>query len=323
VSDFSEAPSAFLTDVLEGLGKAQKTLPCKYFYDARGSELFEAICELDEYYLTRTELAIMEAHASEMADWIGNDAILIEYGNGTSRKTRLLLDALDHPAVYIPIDISPETLTASAEGLRKTFPGLEVLPLCADYSAPVALPEVTQKMGRRIVYFPGSSIGNFPPSDAQAFLARMVEQVGIRGGVLIGADLKKDPSVLERAYDDARGVTADFNRNLLRRINRELGGDFSERDFRHEARWNAEHDRVEMHLVCSEARVVEIAGVEIRFDADESIHTENSYKYEVGGFESLAAEVGLQLRDRWSDPGDLFSVYYFEVAGASATARRP
>jgi len=321
VSAASQASKDFLADVLEGLGESQKTLPCKYFYDVRGSELFEAICELDEYYLTRTELAIMEAHGSEMADWIGRDAILIEYGNGTSRKTRLLLDALDRPAVYVPIDISPEPLAASAEGLRKTFPELEVLPLCADYSAPVAVPQVGPARGRRIVYFPGSSIGNFPPSDAKAFLDRMGEQVGPRGGVLVGADLKKEATVLERAYDDARGVTADFNRNLLRRINRELGGDFREGDFRHEARWNARHGRVEMHLVCTEACVVEIAGTQIRFDTGESIHTENSYKYDVEGFEALAAEAGLERRDRWSDPGDLFSVYYFEVAGA--TSRHP
>jgi len=322
VSDSLPARDVFLVDVLEGLRAPQKTLPCKYLYDARGSELFEDICELDEYYPTRTELAIMESHAPEMARWIGGDVFLIEYGSGTSRKTRLLLDALEHPAVYVPIDISAETLARSADVLRKHYRDLEVLPLCADFSGPLALPQAHRKTARRIVYFPGSSIGNFPPADASAFLARMVEQVGPSGAVLIGADLKKAPALLERAYDDAVGVTAAFNRNLLRRINRELGGNFPERNFRHEARWNADEGRVEMHLVCVEACRVEISGAAFGFEVGESIHTENSYKYEIEGFESMAAEVGLEARDRWSDPAGLFSVHYFEVSATGTGSRR-
>lgn len=308
---------AFLEEVLAGLQQAQKTLPCKYFYDARGSALFESICELEEYYPTRTELGIMEQRAGDMARRIGPAAFVIEYGSGSSRKTRVLLDALDHPAVYIPIDISRKTLVESAEAIGKQYPELEVLPLCADYLAPVALPEVARSTGRRVVFFPGSTIGNFVPADAVAFLARMARQAGEGGGVLIGVDLKKDRAQLERAYDDSQGVTAAFNRNLLVRINRELGGNFREEEFLHEARWNPAEGCVEMHLVCSGACVVSIAGEEIHFEAGESIHTENSYKYEIAEFEALAVAAGLSPRDLWTDPAQRFSVHFYEVAAGA------
>ena len=308
----------FLEEVLAGLGSAQKTLPCKYFYDAKGAQLFEAICKLEEYYPTRTELGIMEQHARDMAQRVGPRAFLVEYGSGSSIKTRVLLDVMESPVAYVPIDISRETLLASAEDIAKRYPELEVLPLCADYLASVRLPEAAREVRRRVVYFPGSTIGNFVPAEAVAFLARMARQAGDGGGVLIGVDLKKDPTQLVRAYDDAEGVTAAFNRNLLVRINRELGGNFRERNFRHEARWNAEEGRVEMHLVSSGACVVSIAGEAIRFEAGESIHTENSYKYEGGEFEALAVNAGLTPCDLWMDPGQRFSIHYYEV---TVTAR--
>ncbi len=314
MSAASVVPETFREEVLAGLREDPKSLPCKYFYDARGSALFESICELEEYYPTRTELEIMEAHSADMADRIGPAAFLIEYGSGSGRKTRVLLEALDRPAVYIPIDISQETLVESAEAIGKQYPELEVLPLCADYQGSVVLPGAERPTGRRVVYFPGSTIGNFVPSEAVAFLARMAQQAGQGGGVLIGVDLKKDVGQLERAYDDAKGVTAAFNRNLLVRINRELGANFVEQQFLHEARWNPSEGRVEMHLVASHACAVSVGGEEIRFQAGESIHTENSYKYGIREFEELAVAAGLALCDLWTDPGQHFSVYYYEVA---------
>ena len=317
VSTAMSSKLLFREEVLEGLGKAEKTLPCKYFYDARGSQLFEEICELEEYYPTRTELGIMEAHGPQMAQAIGPEASVIEYGSGSSRKTRVLLDVLENPAVYVPIDISRETLLESAEAISKQYPEIEVCPVSADYLSPVALPEGLREGERRVVYFPGSTIGNFVPDDARAFLSRMVEQAGPRGGVLIGVDLKKDVETLERAYDDEAGVTASFNRNLLARINRELRADFAVESFVHEARWNPEEGRVEMHLVASEACEVEIGEERIHFGAGESIHTESSYKYEIAEFEELAHSAGLVRRACWTDPENLFGILYFEVADSA------
>ena len=258
----------------------------------------------------------MEEHARAMARRVGSRSLLIEYGSGSSRKTRVLLSALESPAAYVPIDISREALLTSAESIAKQYPELEVLPVVADYLAPVHLPEPDREVRRRVIYFPGSTIGNFETADAVAFLDRVARQAGEGGGVLIGVDLKKDPAELIRAYDDSAGVTAAFNRNLLVRINRELGGNFREHDFRHEARWNAHEGRIEMHLVSSVACSVRIAGEEIFFEDGESIHTENSYKYEVREFESLAARAGLARRDLWMDPGQRFSVHYYEVVSA-------
>ncbi len=312
--DCVDPSKILLEDVIAGLRSRQKTLPCKYFYDAKGAELFEEICALEEYYPTRTELAIMEEHARAMARRIGSRSLLIEYGSGSSRKTRVLLSALESPAAYVPIDISREALLTSAESIAKQYPELEVLPVVADYLAPVHLPQPGREARRRVIYFPGSTIGNFETADAVAFLDRVARQAGEGGGVLIGVDLKKNPAELIRAYDDSKGVTAAFNRNLLVRINRELGGDFCERDFRHEARWNAHEGRIEMHLVSSVACSVRIAGEEIRFEAGESIHTENSYKYELDEFESLAAKAGLVRSDVWMDARRRFTVQYYEVA---------
>jgi len=300
----------FCSEVLLGLSRPHKTLPCKYFYDARGSALFEEICELEEYYPTRTELAILEAHAGEMAERLGRRCLLVEYGSGSSRKTRLLLDRMQEPAAYVPIDISDAALGASARALAKAYPGLEVLALCADYTQPIEVPRPARPAARRGVFFPGSTIGNFTPPEAQRFLARMARVAGPGGGVLIGVDLRKERAVLEAAYDDALGVTAAFNKNLLARINSELGADFDLARFRHRALWNDAAGRVEMHLVSERAQSVRVAGQRIDFAAGESIHTENSYKYELGQFAALAAQAGLAVRRVWTDSGARFSVQY-------------
>ena len=306
------APGAprFCIEVLAGLSRARKTLPCKYLYDERGSALFERICELDEYYPTRTELAILAAYADEMAERLGARCLLVEYGSGSGRKTRLLLDHLCEPAGYVPIDISSEALGASARALAADYPELEVLPVCADYTEPLELPRPARPAARRGVFFPGSTIGNFTPLEAQRFLGRMARVAGVGGGMLIGVDLRKDRSVLEPAYDDALGVTAAFNRNLLARINRELGADFELDRFRHLARWNAAAGRVEMHLVSEVEQRVRVADAEFRFAAGETIHTENSYKYALDEFAALAVQAGLAVRRVWTDRDALFSVQY-------------
>lgn len=306
----ADEAARFRSDVLAGLAHPQKTLPCKYFYDARGSALFERICDLDEYYPTRTELAILEAHSAEMAQRLGRRCLLVEYGSGSSRKTRLLLDRLREPAAYIPIDISRAALDVSARALSEAYPHLEVLPVCADYTGPIEVPEPAKPAARRGVFFPGSTIGNFTPPEAQRFLGRMARVAGPGGGVLIGVDLRKERTVLEAAYDDALGVTAAFNKNLLARINRELGADFDLDAFGHRAHWNASAGRVEMHLVSELAQSVCVAGQRIHFAPGETIHTENSYKYELGQFAALAAQAGLAVHRVWTDPDARFSVQY-------------
>ena len=303
----------FLDEVISGLSQEQKTLPCKYLYDARGSLLFEEICELDEYYPTRVEIAIMHRYAEEMSSRVGEEALLIEYGSGSSRKTRLLLDSLRAPSCYVPIDISPEILAESAAAIAKIYPDLEVHPLCADYLSPVEIPTPEKDFRRRVVYFPGSTIGNFEPLEALEFLAQMARQAGSGGGVLIGVDLRKDSQVLERAYDDAQGVTAQFDLNLLVRINRELGADFPLEDFRHAAFWDRDLGRVEMRLVCKTACRVDIAGQAFDFRAGEYIHTESAYKYDVAEFASLATKAGLSPQPVWTDVSGKFSIHYLTV----------
>ena len=305
----------FLADALEGLRQRRKTLPCKYFYDAEGSKLFDQICSQPEYYPTRTELAILRAHALDMAEVLGPETLLVEYGSGSSVKTRLLLDRLVRPAAYVPVDISREHLLETALALRLDYPGLEILPVCADFTAPVTLPKPRRRAARRAVYFPGSTIGNFPEAGAIALMAGVARQVGPGGAFLVGVDLAKDPRVLERAYDDAAGVTAAFNLNLLARMNRELDADFDLRRFRHRAVWAPGPSRIEMHLVSTTQQVVRIDGAEIRFDRGESICTEHSHKYTLAGFARLARRAGLAVRRVWTDPADRFSVQYLEVPG--------
>ena len=231
--------AGFLADVLAGLGRDRKELPCKYLYDATGSELFDAICELPEYYPTRTELAIMRANAADMADRLGAGCLVVEYGSGSSVKTRILLRHLARPTAYVPVDISRDHLLKSAADLGQRFPDVEVKPVAADFTKPFDLPPVARDVNRRVVYFPGSTIGNFTPPEALGLLRTIADQCGPGGGLLIGVDMKKDPAVLKAAYDDAAGVTAGFNLNLLVRINRELAADFDLKGFRHRAEYNA------------------------------------------------------------------------------------
>jgi dimethylhistidine N-methyltransferase len=297
----------FLADALAGLGRPQKTLPCKYFYDERGSALFDRICELPEYYPTRTELGILRRHAAAMAAAVGPRCLLVEYGSGSSTKTRLLLERLDQPAAYVPVDISREHLLRSAAALARRHPRVRVIPVCADFTQPFELPRVP-RAERRVAYFPGSTIGNFAPPDARKFLTHVADQCGPGGALLIGVDLRKARTILEPAYDDAAGVTAEFNRNLLVRINRELGADFDPAAFDHLAFWNAAEGRVEMHLVSRREQAVRLGGRRIAFAAGESVHTENSYKYDLRDFAALARSAGFEVERVWTDEALLFSV---------------
>ncbi|MFQ5733395.1 MAG: L-histidine N(alpha)-methyltransferase [Planctomycetaceae bacterium] len=312
--DLSPSVETFLEDVLSGLRRPDKRLPCKYFYDARGSRLFEEICELDEYYLTRTELAILREHAAEMADALGSDVMLIEPGSGSSRKTRLVLDGLDGPAAYVPVDISRDHLIDVAGELAGRYPGLQVLPVSADFTEPFDLPEPERTPQRRVIYFPGSTIGNFDPPAAVQLLRRFADLCGKQGALLIGIDLQKDATVLEAAYNDAAGVTAEFNRNLLRRINGELNADFDLDGFAHRAIYNAEDGRIEMSLDSTRAQTVALAGETFAFRPGEAICTEYSHKYTVEQFASYAAAAGFVLTKRWTDPRDDFAVLLLETA---------
>jgi len=308
--DFNPESGRFHDDVIAGLSRPQKVLPPKYFYDAEGCALFEAICGLPEYYLTRAEIALMRVHVGDMARHLGPGCALIEYGSGDGRKTRILIDALS-PVAYVPIDIARAQLNATAAQIAREFPRLRVVAVCADYSRPLGLPELDGlEARRRIVYFPGSTIGNLTPTEATAFLAGARGQVSAGGGLLIGVDLKKDRNRLDAAYNDARGVTAAFNLNLLARINRELGADFDLSAFRHRAFYDEARGRIEMHLESVKTQAVTIGGRAIAFRAGETIHTENSYKYSVRDFQELARAAGLAPVECWLDPEGLFGVHY-------------
>ncbi len=300
----------FYDEVLSGLRQTPKTLPCKFFYDERGSRLFDQICELPEYYPTRTEMGIMQAHVDEMTARFGPDCRLVEYGSGSSLKTRILLDHAPHLAAYVPVDISREHLRRSAQALRAAYPALEVLDVCADYTQEFSLPSCRRAAASTGVYFPGSTIGNFPPSEAAPFLTRMAALCGKNGGLLIGVDLKKDTQTLEAAYNDAQGVTAAFNLNLLTRINRELDGNFALDQWEHRAIYNPVEGRIEMHLVSRRDQPVRIGNAAICFDRGETIHTESSYKYNLDGFATLAQSAGWRVENVWTDPERLFSVQY-------------
>lgn len=308
VRDLSPADSVFLADVVSGLSADPKTLPCMYLYDERGSELFEAICELPEYYPTRTELGILDRYVDEMAKAIGARALVVEYGSGSGRKTRVLLNHLTDPVAYVPIEISREALDSSVADLRRAYPRLEILPICTDYTAHVDLPRPARKAERTCVYFPGSTIGNFAPAEARAFLRRMADVAGKDGCVLIGVDLEKERERLEAAYDDAAGVTAEFNLNLLHRIRDELDVEIPIEAFRHRALYNEGEGRIEMHLVSERDLRVEVGEKTLSFEKGETIHTENSYKYTLERFAELADGAGLQVDRVWTDPEQLFSV---------------
>jgi L-histidine Nalpha-methyltransferase len=294
-------------DVIAGLSLPQKALPPKYFYDDAGSRLFERICRLPEYYPTRAELSLTRRHIASIARFAGRGCELVEFGSGESLKTRLLLRALE-PAAYLPIDISGAALESAQKRLARSFPGLKIIPILGDFSRPLELPA---PRARRVVYFPGSTIGNLDPEEAHAFLAMAR---GHAPKMLVGVDLKKDANVLHRAYNDARGVTAAFNLNLLARINRELGGDFDLRRFSHYAFYNAALGRIEMHLVSLERHKVRIGRHRFAFERGESIHTENSYKYSVGEFRALAGRAGFAGRKVWLDAKGLFALHGLTAA---------
>ena len=303
----------FLADALAGLKSTPKTLPCKYFYDRRGSELFDQICVLPEYYPTRTEAGIMADNVEEMAAVFGPDVLLVEYGSGSSTKTRILLDHLPDLAGYVPMDISRDHLYRTAESLASAYPNLDILPLCADYTQSFTLPNACRPVQSRIVYFPGSTIGNFHRPEAAAFLERIAEVCGPGGGLLIGVDLRKSPDILNSAYNDAQGVTAAFNLNLLARMNAEIGADFALDGFAHSAFYNEEIGRIEMHLLSLNAQTVHLGGETIRFAEDETVWTECSYKYSLPEFNALAASAGFDIRRVWTDAGLKFSVQYLTV----------
>jgi dimethylhistidine N-methyltransferase len=311
--DVTPDRNQFFQDVIHSLSKTNKELPCKYFYDERGSQLFDEICELDEYYLTRTELQIMQSNAKEIASQIDTKVMLVEYGSGSSIKTRILLDHLHDPVAYVPVDISKEHLQRTADLLTEDYPRIEILPVCADFTKGFSLPKSKRKPSHSAVYFPGSTIGNFLPAKSRELLSQISSLCGEGGGLVIGIDLVKDKKSLEAAYNDRLGVTAEFNRNLLVRMNRELGANFEVDQFRHEARFNATASRIEMYLISDRKQTVTIGEHEFHFRRGEAICTEHSHKYTIPRFAKLASEVGLVLHKSWTDPEELFAVLHLVV----------
>ncbi len=307
--DLQPPVSSFLGDVLAGMGRLPKSLSPKYFYDDRGSQLFEAICELPEYYPTRTEMALMRDHVAEMATELGDDCLLIEFGSGAGVKTEALLRALK-PVAYVPVEIAAGALHGSTTRLAAQFPQLPIIAVCADYMRPLRVPQLARlKASQQVIYFPGSTVGNLTPDEAREFLAGARVLAGTGGAMLVGVDLKKDPEVLHAAYNDAQGVTAEFNLNLLRRINRELAADFDLALFRHVAFYNAAAGRIEMHLESTQAQTVTVSGRTFTFGAGERMHTENSYKYSVAEFQRLAQAAGFRPHAVWTDADRFFSVH--------------
>ncbi len=313
-------PSGELLQVVQsGLHATPKRLPSWLFYDERGSQLFEQICEQPEYYLTRCELALMRAHAGPMAGVLGPDVRLVEYGSGTAIKTGLLLEQLVSPVCYVPVEISPEPLRLSVERLQAVFPQLPMQPLCADFSRSLRLPIPPRAPGRTVLYFPGSTIGNFEMRDAVALLRKMRAEMGEGGGLLIGVDLKKDAGILEAAYNDEAGITAQFTLNMLVRLNRELGCDFDLGAFHHRAHYNPMAGRIETALVSDAVQKVRWGRRPLAtFEAGEAMQVEYSCKYSVDDFAALAEKAGLAVRQVWTDPRRMFSVQYLVRAASSA-----
>ena len=299
-------------EVLRGLNAQPKTLPPKLFYDAAGAALFEEICELPEYYLTRAELEILRARAGEIAALAGPRVALLEYGSGAGVKIRLLLDALESPAAYVPIDISREQLARVSSELAREYPGVAVRPLNADYTLPLSVPPLPEG-SRRVAFFPGSTIGNFHPMEAAVFLGRVRRAVGKDGALILGVDRRKSAATLNAAYDDSAGVTAAFNLNMLARLNHDVGARFDLAKFRHRAFFNPRASRVEMHLVSTEDQIVKVAGEYIDFEKGESIWTESSYKYDRARLEELIETAGFRLRKLWTNSKRQFWVAYLEA----------
>ncbi|NVJ60426.1 MAG: L-histidine N(alpha)-methyltransferase [Gammaproteobacteria bacterium] len=300
----------FADDVHLGLSKQQKELSPKYFYDQKGSQLFDKICELPEYYPTRTEINLLQVHASEFSEMLGSDSILFELGSGSSLKIRILLEAL-RPKIYVPMDISKDHLIESAQQLAKDYPWLEVHANRVDYSQSWDVPDFGP--GRYNAFFPGSSIGNFDPDDAVTLLKQIARLVGKKGGLLIGVDLKKDKATLENAYNDAEGVTAAFNTNVLHHIRDRLNTNLSPENFCHKAVYNDSVGRIEMHLVSTKAHTIEVEGKNYSFESGETLHTESSYKYSIDEFHQLAARADFKPVKVWTDTNNLFSIHYLQV----------
>jgi L-histidine Nalpha-methyltransferase len=304
---------ALAADVVAGLSAARKSLPAKYFYDAEGSRLFDLICDLPEYYPTCTETGILADHAGHIAKLAGREVALVEFGSGSSAKVRLLLDALEDAAAYVPIDISAEHMMDASAALRADYPGLDILPVAGDFTRPIALPASIEGK-RRVGFFPGSTIGNFTREEAGAFMTGAAETLGPEALFVVGVDLRKDRATLEAAYNDAQGVTARFNLNMLTRLNRELSGGFDLSAFRHRAFYDEDLGRIEMHLESRRRQTVTVAGHSFVFAEGETIHTENSYKYAPEEFERLAADAGWRRRDLLTDKHALFAVFCLERA---------
>jgi dimethylhistidine N-methyltransferase len=312
-----------LNEVLEvaqhGLALKPKRLPSWLFYDERGSALFEQICEQPEYYLTRCEIALMKEHVAEIADTLGSEVRLVEYGSGSGIKTRLLLQQLDQPVAYVPVEISPVPLKRSVQRLTQEFPSLPMQPLCADFSKPLRLPIPARAPRRTVLYFPGSTIGNFESREAAVLLRKMRNEMGDAGGILIGVDLKKDAATIEAAYNDRAGVTAEFTLNMLARLNREIGSDFDLAGFAHRAHYNPMAGRIETHLVSRRVQQVKVGRIEAAFREDEVVQVEYSCKYSPEDFAALAARAGLAVVRMWTDAQQMFSVQY--LVRASTLAR--
>jgi L-histidine N-alpha-methyltransferase len=314
---FTEAPvadtSEFLRAVVDGLSLSDRAIPCRFLYDAAGSALFDRICELPEYYPTRTERRILETHATAIAEAISGEVRFIELGAGSGGKAEILLDAMVQVRAYVCIDISPVPLASAAAAVRAHYPDIEVDAVCGNYLGALDLPP---RGGLRdVCFFPGSTIGNFDRDDAQAFLREWSRRLGQDGMMLIGVDLKKETGLLEDAYDDAQGVTAQFSLNLLHRANRELGADFDTNAFAHRARYVSEPGYVEISLVSRREQIVTVAGRSFGFEQDEAIHVENSHKYAIDEFALLAGNAGFDSVDVWTDEDALFSVHLLRVAG--------
>ncbi|MFP5385506.1 MAG: L-histidine N(alpha)-methyltransferase [Bacteriovoracia bacterium] len=311
--DFEPKTGNILKEVLAGLSKSQKTIHPKFLYDKKGSEFFEKICSLEEYYPTRSELQILKKNAKEISKIIGPEALVIEPGSGSGEKVRFLLPHLQYPVGYVPVEISKEALIQMTEELQEEYPWLHVLPVCADFTQDLELPLTIEfRKGKKVLFFPGSTIGNLHPDEAILFLKRYGKMLNSGGGLLIGVDVKKDKRIIERAYNDSAGITAAFNLNLLERLNREVSASFDIKSFEHEAFYNEELGRVEMHLKSKIPQLVRVNQTVFRFHEGETIHTESSYKYSVEEFCELCAKAKFKIRKFWQDPEKLFCVYYFE-----------
>jgi dimethylhistidine N-methyltransferase len=311
--DLAPSIAEFRDAVQTGLGQRRKSIPCKFFYDEEGSRLFEAICDTPEYYPTRTEKRILAEAAPEIARLVGPGATVVEYGSGAGVKTRTLLDALNAPAAYVPVEISRGRLIEVAAELAADYPGVHIAPVCADYTKPFTLPNVARDGAAVVGFFPGSTIGNFTPPQALAFLSQARRLLGDNGVMVIGVDLRKHLDTLNAAYNDADGLTAAFNLNLLARVNRELDGDFDLDGFAHRAFFDPDNSRIEMHIVSLKDQTASVSGQSFDFAEDETIHTENSYKYDIDQFRQLADNAGWSPRAVWTDPNELFSIHLLKA----------